>query len=120
MRRVWAAMDVPWVPNLGYVLDHAHVLVADNTSAMFEAAAVGVGVVALNAPWYRFHVHHGLRFWDAVPGRMAAGPEHVVDMIGSAHDDTSRALREAATRRAYAYRDWYAAERAANAIMEVI
>lgn len=40
------------VPDLEDVIRRADVVVADNTSAMWEAAACGIPVVILDAPWY--------------------------------------------------------------------
>lgn len=120
IQQMWRQLSVPFVPDLAYVLDHAHVLVADNTSAMYEAAACGLGVVALNAPWYRRDVEHGLRFWSHVPGRMADDAIEVVPLVNATNDAIDRQLRADATAHAYAYLDGRASERAATAIMEAI
>lgn len=66
--RHYTKMDVHAVADLAEAIAHADVVAFDNTSAGYEAAALGIPVVALNAPWYRKDVHHGLRFWDQIPG----------------------------------------------------
>lgn len=82
---LWRRLGVRCEPDWDEVIRTASVLVADNTSASAESAAVGLGVVYLNAPWYRRDVHHGGRFWSwpGLFGTSVDGPEDVV--AGVAH-----------------------------------
>jgi hypothetical protein len=122
IRPRWVELGVEPVPALADVLTRASLLIADNTSAMYEFASLDRPVVAMNAPWYRRDVHHGMRFWDAVPGvQVNSGTElpGAVRLALADPPDLAR-LRRAAVASVYAHTDGAAASRAAAAIMEVM
>lgn len=96
------------------------VLIVDNSSVAYEAAAIGRHVVSLNAPGYRRDVDHGLRFWDHVPGIQIDEPEQLLalDLRRDVVDNPESArLRDRAAEHAYAFRDGSSAQRAADAVM---
>lgn len=119
IRRTWSRCDVEPCAEYRAVAREADVLVADNTSAMYEWAALGRPVVALNAPWYRRDVEHGLRFWSHVPGIQVDEPAEVVDAIRDADTPETAALRDRAAAHVYAHRG-DAAVLAADAIQEAM
>lgn len=118
----WAELGVPCTADWHQVFALADVLVADNTSLLYEFASLDKPVVCLNAPWYRRSVEHGLRFWSAVPGEQVDNPVEVMSAVERAHDDHAplRAMRHRAVAAAYKYTDGKAAERAAAAISMVV
>lgn len=107
------------VEDFELIVAEADLLVADNTSVMYDWAALDRPVVALNAPEWRKHIHHGLRFWDSVPGPQVDEPADLFHAVEHADDKTSRKLRAHAARAAYTYPD-HAAERAAEAILTTL
>lgn len=111
-----AGVDViDWFPD---VLDQAAVYACDNSSSMFEAASIGIPVVAMNAPWYRRHVHHGLRFWSHIPGPQVDDTDELIATIGEVLDDPgmARPSGQAAAAAGYVAMDGHAAARAAQAV----
>lgn len=122
LQAVWHGLDVPWVDR-ERIFDEADVLVADNTSLIWEFAALGKPVVLLDAPWYRRHVEHGLRFWRwASIGPAVQDAESIPVAVDVAHtdEDPYPQLRQMAVREVYAHVDGRSAQRAATAIMETI
>lgn len=116
--RIWARLGVEHVTDFGEVIERADVYVVDNSSTLFEFAALDRPVVALNTPLYRRDVHHGLRFWDDIPGLQCDHPD---DLLGT----VSRALldpldvaqnRRRVVQRTYDALDGRASARAAAAI----
>lgn len=117
--RFWAKRGIEHVPDFDEVCRRADVLVADNTSAMFEFASTGRPVVVMNSPDYRGW-EHGLRFWDAA----TVGPNvwHPAELVGAVEralelrsDDVE--ARELALDTVYAYRHG-AAQRSADIIRQ--
>ncbi len=124
LRDAWTRMGVPVAEGMADLIEGgASVLVADNTSALYEFAAVtDRPVVALNAAGYRKDVHHGLRFWDAVPGVEVDHPDELPSAIVAAlldEPDLADRRRHAVTT-AYAAVDGQAAVRAAAAVAAIV
>lgn len=104
------------------VLRQADILIADNTSLLYEFASTGRPVVVLDSRKWDRSVSHGLRFWDAADvGVRIDSPELLPEAISCALDDLTeqREARERALGIVYAYRSG-AAERAVRAIEDVI
>lgn len=102
-KHIWRNLGIVEI-DLDEVLETASLLVADNTSVMYEAAALDIPVIALNAPWYRKTIHHGLRFWDFVPGQQIGDPYEFVDIaLGRYADDRQwKQWRQEVTEHVYA------------------
>lgn len=102
----YARAGIPYEPDFAEICRRADLLVADNTSALYEFASTGRPVVVVNASCYRRNVAHGLRFWEAIPGVEVDRPEELADAIARAFELWPRdvARREAALDIAYAYR----------------
>jgi len=77
IRNTWDRLQVP-VIDVHTVRNKVDLLIVDNSSLGYEMLHLGRGVISLNAPWYRRDVHHGLRFWDAVPGIQVDEPEELI------------------------------------------
>jgi hypothetical protein len=60
----WRDQGVEPVSDWGQMVRRIDTLVVDNSSVMFEAAALQIGVVVLESPEWRKDVNHGLRFWE--------------------------------------------------------
>lgn len=122
LEAVWRDCKLIPVWDVDEVIARSCLLVCDNSSLMYEFAALDRAVLALNAPWYRRDVEHGLRFWSLVPGHQVDGPEQLaeLDLVDYVDRDPSAALRSAATAEVYAFTDDHAARRAAEWIARLI
>lgn len=90
LERTWSNLGIETVSSFAEVVRRAKVYVCDNSSTLFEAAALGIPVVVLDAPWYRREINHGLRFWsEADVGIRVCEPEELGDAIQDALSDSA-------------------------------
>lgn len=98
-------VGIPIVRDFVEVLDRADLYICDNSSTLFEAAALGLRTLVLNGPLYRRHHSHGLRFWDAVPGPQCTDPKQLESAVRAVLDAEELPEADAAARVAYAVVD---------------
>lgn len=99
--QVWNRIGVKLESDVNNVRAGADLLIADNTSLMYEMCYLNRTVIALNAPWYRRNINHGLRFWDW-HGMEIDSPEHLLAFPFASYlsDDFHHALwRDVSKRR---------------------
>lgn len=56
-------------------------LIADNTSLIYEAAVLNIPVILLNKSEWVQTRSHGLRFWEALPGPMVDTPAELLKVV---------------------------------------
>lgn len=82
----WQTLGVEPVESFTELVDRCDVYVCDNSSTIYEAAALDIPVVLMNAPWYRKDVHHGLRFWEHLPGPQVENSAQIPSAIRESPD----------------------------------
>lgn len=56
--------DIEHIESFDEVLVRADVYACDNSSTLFEFAAIDKPVIVLNNPWFRKDIEQGMRFWE--------------------------------------------------------
>lgn len=122
MRRTAEGLGLEFIASFEEVCERATIYATDSSSTLFEFAALDRPVIVLNSPVYRRHHSHGLRFWEAaeVGVNVDSPPELPAAVHVAAADSPERQeARRAALTLAYHPLDGCAAQRAAQALLEV-
>ena len=119
LRGQWRRMGIRYASQFDKVLEEADLYVVDTSSTAYEFAATDRPVLTLNAPWYRRDVHHGLRFWEAIPGLAVDSADALEESVLAALEDPPeyQRLRRDAVDRVYPIQDGTSADRAAVALI---
>jgi hypothetical protein len=104
--QTFSALGLDTVRDWADFLEAVDLLVCDCGSAPYEFAFSGRPVVVLNCPLYRKTVHHGLRFWENVPGLQVDDPRQLTATVERALQDPENAqrMRQDAVRAVYPHR----------------
>lgn len=117
---LWAKLGVEHVARFDEVCERAGLYVCDNSSTLYEFAALGRPVVVLNSPRYRRDVDLWPRFWQCADvGLQVSEPAELGPALGLAlYDPPPVAGRRAeVVAEVYGQLDGRAAERAAHALV---
>lgn len=101
------------------IINLCSVYICDNSSTIYEFAALDRPVVVLNSPAYRRNLNHGLRFWEyADVGIQCNDPIDLVRCVDKAREDPPEVAerRREITEALFPVRDGTASARAAEAI----
>jgi hypothetical protein len=111
-------LGLPFIETFEEVVRTAACFAVDNSSTLYEFAALDRPVVVLNSDRYRLDVEHGLRFWSHADIGLQASPDTFAGPVLAALRDPPRvaALRRSIAASVFPYIDG-AAERAAAAIL---
>lgn len=108
-----------WAHHFHAVINSCGIYACDNSSTIFEFAALDRPVVLMNAPAYRREVEHGLRFWECADvGVQVDDPDLLCAAVERAREDPAevRDRRLEVTDQLFPIRDGTSAARAAEAI----
>ena len=120
LSKFWQSVGVEPVEDFTEVCERADLYVCDNSSTLFEAAAIGIPVVLLNAPEYRRDIEIGLRFWEhADIGPQVDHPADLADIVIGALSDRFEVARATMTADVYSVIDG-SARRAAGKIADFV
>lgn len=118
--RFWREIRIDAARFFSDVVSEADVYVCDNSSTIYEFAALDRPVVVLNAPFYRKNVNHGLRFWEHVPGEQVDEPQRLsAAILRALRDDPFAEERRRAVDEVYPVRG-NSAQVAADAICGIL
>lgn len=120
---LWRRLGIEHLRRFDDVVRRASVYVCDNSSTMYEAAACGIPIVVLNAPWYRRDVDLWPRFWRCADvGVQVDGPSELPSAVRAAlaNPPEVAARRATCVAEVYPMLDGMAAQRAAEAIARAV
>jgi hypothetical protein len=85
---LYRQLGIRIVENFYDVCKESQLYICDNSSTIFEFAALGRPVVMMNSKFYRRSANYGLRFWENTDvGVMVDRPEDLVDIVGKVLDN---------------------------------
>jgi hypothetical protein len=118
----WYDQKVEPVKDWQEVVGLIDALFIDNSSIMFEAAALDIPMVLMESDKWRRNVNHGMRFWDyADLGPVVRPGDSLADAFEEAFDDRYAERRRTVAREVYAIQpglDFLASRSAALSILE--
>ena len=82
MEKYYKDNKIKAIKNFDQITKQADIYIVDNSSTLFEFAALGKPVIVLNCPAYRKDIEHGMRFWEfADIGLQVEKPEELIPVI---------------------------------------